>query len=276
MRKRILIITNALFLIQPALTAKKCKIILNHGLNPRLYVSTMHLPSNGRGNLIPPIGSKIFIAWRNRTPSHIPDSAYFAWWIKEKDVLRITLEAGDVSESKPVTLTLIRTKNAVLYVPSATQDFATFIKKKFPTIKLNSKDNLINGRALTFFDKTGIPLVFLLDKDKNHNLAAKQILVANPELFFYSADNLSFKVNVNPQGIITKIVTLKTSETSPHLSDFVLSRSVPIQQIKILSEKNFLQEIFLSSAPHLISPQTHFGVDASIPRAPSRPLHTLN
>lgn len=257
-------------------SATTCRALLEHGLDPRPYVSNIKVRSDGRGNLAPPISSKIFIAWRSRTPPHIPDTAFYAWWIKEDDVLRLSLEAGDAAEPQAPILRKISDKGVSLQVPSGTALMTTYLKKTFSGVTIMQREWALNKRALTFLDADATPYVFILDKDKSHNVAAKQILAANPNLSFYSSDNVSLKVFLNSSDKIQKVVLLKPQDTSLHLSSEVLDRAVSAEMSKSFDKSSAMRNLFRSAIPEHLESPFYFEEEAE-PSAPmrNRPFNTL-
>lgn len=83
----------------PVLASKRNCIDLIGEIDPRKYTSHNPIKTDGRGRWVPPIGSKLFIAWRGRTPPHIPDSAYFLYWAKPSDIRTLLLEAQTYNDS---------------------------------------------------------------------------------------------------------------------------------------------------------------------------------
>lgn len=231
---------------------KSCDSILKGTFDPSRFVKDRKRYTDGRGGLVPPIGSKIFIAWRNRTPPHIPDTAFFNFYLEKADIQKIGTE-GALHSSEPLKLGF---QASAYILPEA----AKTLEQKLQTIFEGTREGTVKvqERSLQFLDANGEPLVVLLNRDLAHALVAKNILEGNPNLRFFSSLDISLELRFAEKQLVE--LRLLPSE---YFSQYMPSTE-RFSRLSVEERREFSMEVYLENLIRKLLPRNRVSPDFKV------------
>jgi hypothetical protein len=204
--------------------ASTCEELLQN-FDPSKFLPRSIVKTDGTGIWLPPIGSKLFIAWRNRTPPHIPDSAYFNYWLNARDVQQTMLE----SNIPPSKRFKIGTKN--IAYPRELQSLEDLIRERIRHLKVSGSSQFseysIDIKSLWFVDRKGEPFLLMLGSKCGHNATAQAVLDKNPDLYLLGTENFSVTFAFDEAQRVSLVRLNQPGYTSPTLKEEVLALMAP-------------------------------------------------